>query len=644
MKFIKKLSIVIVTMSIAFSFMRTDLVYAVSRFKDVKESHWAYNAISFVSNKGYIVGDSVGNFKPNDFMDKFETVKILSRVSGYKYNNATEDDIAYYKKIYDKNFSFIIQFDKAFKKWNPTADKEIAYLLEKEILVSEDLNQFVLKTQEGEEKLRALSREEAAMFIAKLIGFKKEALSFTPKELFQDDANISETTKPYVYYLKDRGVFSSDDNGKFNPKTPVTRAVMATILDRALALENANYAAETKVINNDLTSTHLETLTGKIDKYFPTLTALQVISDDGKKNIYKLAKSNTIYIDGFIKKAEDLTEGMPFVAVLNNSEIVDIRGNSFTKTTEVEPVTNIQKSTLEGTISNKSDGYISIQIKILSPKGDVTKEVRTYKIDKELEIKRGSKIVELSDINVGDIVNAVVSTTTIYEINLDEVDLRISGTLLEKKFDTENQPLLVIQTKDGIQYSLQTTIDSLLTRKGFGEVKYTQLKIGDTVDVQAKYNKIIDLYAYGTKTTVDGTIEEIYIGNKTSKITIKIADGTLVPYTITQGIVDLYSLKLGSKVKIKLDSLEIESIVLISVPATSFLTGFVGDNKNNTITVLLNDIETRDVTFNKDTVFIDSFTGNRVEPNFVTKNMKIYVVFQDGKLNLAKTITVLTKG
>lgn len=643
MKFIKRLGISVITATIAFSSIQTKLVYAVSKFKDVKETFWAYNSISFVSSKGYIVGDSLGNFKPNDFIDKFETVKILSRVSGYNYNNPTEDEIALYKKIYEKNISFISQFDSAFKKWNSTADKEIAYLLEKEILVSEDLNQFVLKTQEDVEKLRALSREEVAMFVVKLIGHKQEALSLNQTELFKDDTNISETTKPYVYYLKEKGVISGDDEGKFNPKTPVTRAVMATILDRALALDNKENLINTDdtVIDSNISSNRLETLTGKVDKYFPTLTALQIVSGDGKKNIYKLAKSNTIYIDGFIKKADDLTVGMSFVAVLNNSEIVDIKAQSVTTATEVEPITNIQKSTLEGTISNKSEDYISIQIKILSPKGDITKEVRTYKIDKELQLTKGNESVELSEINVGDIVNAIVSTTTIYEINVDEVDLKVSGTLLEKKY--EDEPVLVIKTKDGLQYSLTVTKDSIIARKGSGEIKYTQLRVGDTLDIQAKYNKITDIYAYGTKTTVEGTIEEIYIGATTSKITIKSADGTLTSYNTVPDVVDVYSLKLGSKVKIHLDSLEVESISIVSVPVASFLTGTVSENKNNTILLFLNDIETRTIIFNKDTVFLDSFTGNRIESSFLTKDMKIYVVLQEGKLNTAKTITILNK-
>lgn len=57
-------------------------LYGEVPFSDVPETHWAYPVLSYATNRGWLMGDSVsdGTFRPDDTITRAETMAIFNRV------------------------------------------------------------------------------------------------------------------------------------------------------------------------------------------------------------------------------------------------------------------------------------------------------------------------------------------------------------------------------------------------------------------------------------------------------------------------------------------------------------------------------------------------------------------------------------
>lgn len=643
------------------------IALAAPAFSDVPATHWAYQSISRIAERGILVGDTSGNYKPDDYIDKFETAKILAKLDGYKQTGYSDSEKTYYDKAYDKNKSLLSQYSKAFSKWNSTADRDIAYLLEKEILTAEDLNQFVILRNDGSEAIRALSREEAATFLVKLMGRKNEALSYNTTSTFKDDSSISVGSKPYVYYLRSINVTSGDSNNEFLPNGAVTRATLAVLLDKALAIMEEGQSTQPVATSSSNASdqvSKIETVSGTFDKLFNSgsTNAIQLVTPDGTKKIYKIANQISIYIDGFLKTSVDLKAGMPMLCVLNNYELIDIKAQSVTSLTTgtpststgtitTEPITNIQLATLEGTIASLSSDLVTktvgIEIRMLNPRGEIITEIKYYALSDDCKIIRGDMTVPFDGINKGDIVKAEVSGAKAYSLSLEQKNRTIAGTLIEKKYIKDsNIPILVIENSLKIKSELRVTTDTFISRKGSGKVSWNELRIGDAIEATAEYDALLELFATGTRSTVDGVIEDIYIDSKSSSITVR-ENNLSKKYTLITGTVDVYSLRIGSKVRLRLDSMEVETLsVLQDASTTGTFTGHITNIKRNSIVIRESDgsyNSTREIFFDNDTIIMDSITGNKTSTGFLKEDMKVYAVVKNTSSNVAYTITILSR-
>lgn len=639
----------------------TTTVSAATAYKDVPETHWASQAISEVAEKGLMVGDASGNFKPDEFIDKFETAKILAKTTGYKYVNVSAEEKIYFDRAYEKNKEFLSQFNKAFTKWNSSADRETAYLLEKEILTVDDMNQYVIKNADGTEQLRALSRQEAAVFLVRLIGQKTEALSLSYKPDFKDDASIGAVNKPYVYYLKSKGVITGDTDGKFNPNSAVTKASLAVMLTKTLALMNGSgtaVPAATPGVSQNLGSaaqiSKVETVSGTFDMYYLALKFVQIISADNSKNIYKLSDNATIFIDSYLKTADDLKAGMTVTCVINNNEIVDIKAQSITTDTSTQPVTNLSLSTLEGIVAGTADEAagktINIEVRMLNPKGEIITDTKSYSLSADCVITRGDTGVEtgFTSINAGDVVKAEISGSKVYSLKLEEKNRTIKdGTLIEKKYiSSSSTPILVIQDQNGTKMELRVIDKTKISRKDMGDTTWNNLRVGDGIDASCEYDKLLTVYAYGIRSTVEGTVEDIFISRDTSSISVKSSDGTVKNYKIIIGTVDVYTLRVGMKLRLQLDSMETEGVTILEEAGTSYVTGYIQNFKTNTFSIsdaVNKYVAAREIKVDGNTVYMDSKTGGRIQFSNLYENMKVYVVLSGNSSNLAKSVTVLTE-
>lgn len=660
-------------------------------FKDVPKTYWAYDAINAITSQGLMVGDMSGNFNPEAYIDKFDTAKVLAKVLGYDYNNASDQDKAYYDKLYNDKKAFLKQFEKAFTKWNLTADREIAFLMEKGVIKDEDLNQFVIKDTNGKEYLRALSREEAAVFLVRVMGKSSEAASYKITTKFSDDASINSAKKQAVYYLKSLGIVNGTTDGKFNPNKAVTREDFCVLLNNALKLMGKTVTVDTSLKQNTTANNsgavvnNIETVVGTLDKYFPSLNVIQINTGSVQK-LYKVSSGAAIKVDGFNSSLADLKEGMKITAVTNNSEIVQIDAQKTTSDTTIAPTTETVTETttsseividgsnsivetttansnntitatvsesdltvIVGTVEEINGNKITLNYRMVNSRDEINTQKKTYTIANDAMITRNATVVSAEDIKVNDIASAKILGSTIYNLELEGESLNINGGKLVKKYynKAKAMPALVIEASNGKSYELFVDEDSQLARNIDDETDWSDLKIGDSVNVRAKLNKIESLNAKGEEKNIEGYITEIRIGEDTSYVGFSADEnsGTTTLYTVDEDSVDLYSLHLGDKVKMYLDSEEVEAINVKKSTESKSLTGYITSVKSDYIYVEVSkegSTAKKKVEYDKDTVILSSVSGKKLKAKDLDEDMKVYVVLDSSEDKLAKTITVLS--
>ena len=673
-----------VTLAIVIGVQTT--AFAAVSYNDVPPTHWAYAAIIDMANRGLIVGDTNGNYNPDAFFSKFDAAKIFAKMAGYKYTGLTADEQANYNAIYARYQSFLAQYSTKFTKWDSLSNREISFLLDKGILTEADLNQFVIIDANGNELVRPLSKEECVVFLTRLLGGEATAAAMpTPINKFADDASISASTRSDVYYLRSLGIVSGDADNNFNPKSSITKAMLASVLYRAYSL-GIDFTAQASAPSPTTTqatpaptptptqaagtTVNISSVSGTIVQVYTNVSQnyLSIMPATGAAGIYKAAPDAAVYINGVAKTFGDLQVGMSVAAVLNNGYLTEIRcvtqatpvptqaspvptaspGSTPSATTTQAGSSSSALATIEGVVSNADaiNNQISVTVQILNPRGQVISNDYTYSLAPDCAITRGGSATTFDDISVGDIVSAQVAGTVAFSIDLEQKDITITaGTLMDKALNSLNQPVLTIENADGDDYTFKVTADTKLTRNGDATVTWDQLRIGDTVDAVCEYDQILSLTATGVVTTTQGTVEEIYLSRAQSYFVINDYNNKIQKYYLMPGV-DPYGVCIGDTVQLRLDSREISVLKVLAQSAGASITGTIKAVNTAASSVTVTNVSAggsvnTDVFYDANTIVIDASTGNRITARNLTVGQTVYVVFGNAGSNVAKTITVL---
>lgn len=623
-------------------------VHASPVFSDVDTTHKAYSSIVRIAEMGIIVGDTEGKYNPNDYVDKFETAKILARIAGYKQSDYTESEVAFYDKAYEKNRAYLNQYGKTYKKWNTTADRQIAYLLEKEILTPDDLKDFVGIKADGSEGVRALTKENAAMFIIKAVGKKNSALTSSFPVLYLDDTKISAAARPYVYYLKTAGLISGDEKNNYNPREAITKADMAVLLDKVFTYVGFEPGKVTENLTAPSSAGKIESLTATFVSFYKNqdMDAVQLILNSGEKKIYKVSPNVTIYINGFLRTNSDLTEGMTVNAVLNNNEIIDIKADTLNGGTEiiVEDVTNISMVTINGVVlSASSDSVaktIAVEVKVQNS-GETVKEIKSYLLSEGISITRNGIEASFTDIVKGDIITAEVSGVRLYSMKLEQKTRTVEASFVSAQKNKQGFIILTVE-KSGREFTLTLANLATITRDGTAST-WQELRTGDFLQMTCEYEKILELISFSSSSEVSGVLTELRVTSSGSYITVSGENG-FTTYKVIPSRVDVYSLRIGSNVTLYMDSLDV-SVINVNTEAKNnrCITGYIQSKRSSSF--IMTDINaktasTTQIIFNDNTIFTDSGTGKTISYADLPDKAKLYV-YLDEALKTAIYVTVL---
>ncbi len=638
-------------------------------FKDVPKDYWGYSAIDSVSNKGLMVGDLNNNFRPNAYIDRFETSIVLARLIGYKSTGASAEEEAYYTQCYNNQIGLISQYQTSFTKWGSYANREIAYLLEKGVLTSSDLNHFVYRTATGGESINVLTKEDIAVFLVRCLNATDKANALTVTNRFADDADIELSDKSSVYYLRSIGIVSGDNNNKYYPKNPVRRAEMATLLDKTYSYMYGTTTTGTGSNTgntNTGTVTTVTTVTGTIDTYYESLSTLQVTTTAGQTSIYVIDPNATISVDGYSRTKADLKKGMYCILTVESGKTVkDIKATSATVSNNGNNTntgntntgnTNNNTNTGTGTVDSSqisgtaagTDAFartIKLTTKTLSPKGEVLETTTTYNVVENTPITKSGQPIYLGQIATGDIVTCNVNGNYVSNLVVEQKNQNFTGKVIEKGYDDKTKrPYFIINnsaTKEDVK--LYVGEDSELNRENSSDVSWNIIKVGDSVTVSSTFGVINELNASGDKTRETCYVRAIYIAENGSYLMVSEDDDSkeLTKYFVESELSEIYDLKIGSEIKIYVDSNEIYDISILSEPTFDPITGEIQDIYRDRI-VVENEYGTlKTIYYDESTRFINSTTGAFVSINNLYSGDVIYAIFAEEDVNIATTITII---
>jgi len=169
--------------------------------------HWAYSAIIAMKAKGVVSGTPDGKFEPDKTATRAEFAKMAAVAFSYTASGTTS------------TFS-----DVSSSAWFASY---INALSSNNIISGVSADSF---SPNG-----SLTREQLATIVYRILKAKSITLT-SSSTAFSDESSISSWAKDAVHALQAKGVISGKGSNQFDPKGYATKAEVASILQRALAL------------------------------------------------------------------------------------------------------------------------------------------------------------------------------------------------------------------------------------------------------------------------------------------------------------------------------------------------------------------------------------------------------------------------
>ncbi|MEA5094913.1 MAG: S-layer homology domain-containing protein [Sedimentibacter saalensis] len=524
-KILNKILLLTVVISLLFT-----MTANAAAFTDIS-THWAKSYIERVAAKGIVSGYDNGTFKPDNNVTVLEALVMISRLYDI------DDDLK--EKIVE-------EYEPSLKKMTNTLYSEwsfeyLSVIIELGVVSENGIeDMFAKKTI-----FQQATREEIAVLLTKAMMLGDEAQNLKVYTLpFADAAKISTSARPYVYVMYDKDIFTGDSNKNINPSNKITRAEIATLLDKAWKYidENDVYPDfDDYVPTTSLNGIITKVSTGTAESY------IYVKNDSEVESIVKINKDTAIYLNGKAVNIDKLKEDMLVKCKIDSERIaVKLEADSSTDVVRgiIYYVAYVAPAKI--TIIDEDDDKITY---------DMPTDVKVYLDGKEIALKELSK---------NDEVTLYIDNDKVYQINSISRIKKFNGTITAIDY---NYPIVVkMKTKEGVIKSFTFNSDVDVTRND-KDSSFDQVRVGDEVTVTTEYDDMIAINTIAKEAEMSGTIKEIIIGDD-NKIKIADEDGETTQYAVSNNVIitigsnnaTIYDLRVGYNVSVNTSGNEIVTI------------------------------------------------------------------------------------
>ncbi|WP_019227291.1 S-layer homology domain-containing protein [Sedimentibacter sp. B4] len=539
-KILNKILLLTVVISLLFT-----MTANAAAFTDIS-THWAKSYIERVAAKGIVSGYDNGTFKPDNNVTVLEALVMISRLYDI-------DDDLKEKIVEEYEPSLKTMTNTLYNEWS---FEYLSVIIELGVVSENGIeDMFAKKTI-----FQQATREEIAVLLTKAMMLGDEAQSLKVYTLpFADAAKISTSARPYVYVMYDKDIFEGDSNKNINPSNKITRAEIATLLDKAYKYidENDVYPDfDDYEPTTSLSGIITEVSEGSAESY------IYVKDDNEVESIVKINKDTDIYLNGKAKDIDDLKEDMLVKCKINSERIaVKLEADSSTDVVRgiIYYVAYVAPAKI--TIIDEDDDKITY---------DMPTDVKVYLDGKEIALK---------ELDKNDEVTLYIDDDKVYQINSISRIKKYSGTITAIDY---NYPIVVkMKTKEGVIKSFTFNSDVDVTRND-DDSNFDQVRVGDEVTITTEYDEMIAINTIAKEAEMSGTIKEIIIGDD-NKIKIADEDGETTQYAVSNNVIitigssnaTIYDLRVGYNVSVNTSGNEIVTIEAAQLQTAKSFSGKV---------------------------------------------------------------------
>lgn len=546
------------------------------KFIDSKDVSWACNAIERLAGKGIINGFGFGRFAPNEKVTHLEALAMVFRLTG-------DDDDA--ERLNNQVHALYRGKKTVWGQGN------INLAIEKGILLDEELEDFNPNTP--------AKRHEIAKYIIRALDEDNtnKAEKYMDEDLsFKDAKDIPDESVGYVYMISDLEIMIGDKNNKFNPMTPVTRAEMAVLLDRA--------EGKFDIPDTDKKKSGIVFVSADEDDNEITVTVKGVTST------YEYLDDVSVYKNNILAEIDDLVKG----------DVLKIYFNSSKKVIFIEVTKNIADE--ESDITFTTVSYNSLP-EVLQDEVDDLKSTENYKAYEyndyiyllatmgkkntggyDIDIEKLSKVEDDDEYTVTAVVYSdepssreVVSQSDTYpysivrfksfddienvifvdedEDELDDVKIEVVSEVSSVEGEIydliSSSRKITVEKSNGTKVTYTVPTDAEIEVNSEDDAEFSDLEEGMIVELTIVDDEVTEIDAEDTEdevTEVKGTITSINTSNET--IDVKQSNGKVVTLTIpddaeitvnSEEDEDFSDLEKGMKVEVELVNDEVTEVI-----------------------------------------------------------------------------------
>jgi hypothetical protein len=528
-------------------------------FTDIS-THWAKSYIERVAAKGIVSGYNDGTFKPDNNVTVLEALVMISRL--YEIDDDLKEKI-------------VEEYEPSLKKMTNTLYSEwsfeyLSVIIELGVVSENGIeDMFSKKTI-----FQQATREEIAVLLTKAMMLGDEAQNLKVYTLpFADAAKISTSARPYVYVMYDKDILEGDSSKNINPTAKITRAEIATLLDKAYKYIDANDVYpdfDDYVPTTSLNGIITEVSEGSQESY------IYVKGDNEVESIVKINNDTYIYLNGKSADIDDLEEDMLVKCKINSDRVaVKLEADSSTDVVRgiIYYVAYVAPAKI--TIIDEDDDKI------------------TYDLPTDIEVYLDGEEIALKELDEDDEVTLYIDDDEVYQINSVSRIKKYDGTITAIDY---NYPIVVkMKTDEGVIKSFTFNSDVDVTRND-DDSSFDQVRVGDEVTITTEYDEMIAINTIAKEAELSGTIKEILIGDD-NKIKIADEDGATTQYAVSSNVIitigssnaTIYDLRVGYNVSVNTSGNEIVTIEASQLQtAKSFSGKIIYINEDDKIIMMQN--------------------------------------------------------
>jgi len=220
-------------------------------FSDVPATHWAYEYVSSLTDKGVINGYEDGTFKPSNNITRAEFIKLMvSATLGEKVSelkSPKEQASATYSttnkgkmtKEEEEVWKSLIARGIDLEKYNQEVGSTISYTTEwfAPYTYWAESNSIFNRSYSNEDYKSPISRGEMAQILNRFLVYKKIDTQIGDSS-YTDLSNIDSDVQIAISIVSEAGLVKGYDDGSFKLDNNMTRAEIATIIYRYNELLN----------------------------------------------------------------------------------------------------------------------------------------------------------------------------------------------------------------------------------------------------------------------------------------------------------------------------------------------------------------------------------------------------------------------